>query len=77
VRWEYIEKNWAYFRGKVEGIWGLSDKEFDFINGDRERLIKVLEKKKRYSRVQAEKEVNDFSMTVIGKGVTWTEARGA
>jgi len=76
VKWEYIEENWEYFRGKVERIWGLSDQEFDFVNGDRERLIKVLEDR-GYTRTHAEQEINDFSMTVIGKGVTWTEARGA
>lgn len=76
MKWEYIEKNWADFRGKVKGLWNLSDEEFDAINGDREEFIKALEGK-GLSRAEAEHEIDDFSKTVIGKGVTWTEARGA
>ena len=62
MNWDQIAGNWQQFKGKVKEKWGkLTDDDLKVIEGKRDQLSGVLQKKYGYAKEQAEKELEDFS----------------
>jgi uncharacterized protein YjbJ (UPF0337 family) len=58
---DILEGKWKQIRGKVKETWGdLTDDELDQISGRRDRLIGKLQEKYGHSRMEAEREVDQF-----------------
>ena len=59
-----IEGNWKQFKGKAQAKWGdVTDDEWDVIEGNRERLIGMIQERYGKARDEAEKEVKEFERT--------------
>lgn len=59
MNWDRIEGNWMEFKGKVKQQWGkLTDDDLDVVNGRREELEGVLQKRYGYARDQARQDVD-------------------
>jgi uncharacterized protein YjbJ (UPF0337 family) len=55
---DILQGKWKQMRGEMKRMWGqITDDEFDKIEGDRDKLIGVLQEKYGYSREKAEEEV--------------------
>jgi uncharacterized protein YjbJ (UPF0337 family) len=62
MNWDQIAGNWQQFKGKVKEKWGkLTDDDLKVIEGKRDQLSGVLQKKYGYAKEQAERELEDFS----------------
>lgn len=58
---DILAGNWKQFQGKVKEQWGkLTDDELDQIEGRRDQLVGLLQKKYGYSRDEAEDQYDDF-----------------
>lgn len=56
-----FEGNWKKIRGRVKEKWGeLTDNEVAQIEGKKDVLAGKLQKKYGMTRMEAEKEINDF-----------------
>ncbi len=57
---DILQGQWKQMRGKVKEWWGvLTDDDLDRINGQRDQLIGMLQKKYGWSKDQATRELND------------------
>jgi uncharacterized protein YjbJ (UPF0337 family) len=55
---DILQGKWKQMRGEMKRMWGqITDDEFDKIEGDRDKLIGILQEKYGYSREKAEEEV--------------------
>jgi uncharacterized protein YjbJ (UPF0337 family) len=55
---DILQGKWRQMRGEMKQWWGkITDDEFDKIEGDRDKLIGVLQEKYGYSREKAEEEM--------------------
>ncbi len=58
---QVLQGKWDQVKGIVKEFWGeLTGDELDFIAGQRDRLIGLLEEKYGMTREEAEKQVEDF-----------------
>jgi len=58
---DILEGKWKQVRGQVKQQWGrLTDNQLDRIQGRTEELVGLLQEGYGYTRVQAQKEVDDF-----------------
>jgi uncharacterized protein YjbJ (UPF0337 family) len=56
-----IRGNWRQFRGKLKAQWGrLTDDDLDIIDGRRDQLVGVLQKREGIERKDAENLVSDW-----------------
>jgi uncharacterized protein YjbJ (UPF0337 family) len=56
-----IRGNWMQFRGKLKAQWGrLTDDDLDIIDGRRDQLVGVLQKREGIERKDAENLVSDW-----------------
>ena len=61
MNWDQIEGNWKQMAGGVKEHWGkLTDDEITQINGKRERLAGILQKKYGIAKEAAEDEIEKF-----------------
>jgi uncharacterized protein YjbJ (UPF0337 family) len=59
MNWDRVEGNWKEFKGKVKQQWGeLTDDDLDVVNGRREELEGVIQKRYGYARDQARQDVD-------------------
>jgi uncharacterized protein YjbJ (UPF0337 family) len=59
MNWDSIEGNWKEFKGKAKQQWGkLTDDDLDVIEGRRDQLEGVLQKRYGYAKDQAQREVD-------------------
>ena len=59
--WESVANNWTAARDMVRGQWGILTREdLDRINGNRQRLREILETDYHLSRLQADREIDEF-----------------
>ena len=66
MNWNQIAGEWKQFSGKVQEKWGkLTDDEVTEIAGRREQLIGYLQERYGYEKACAEKEIDDFTQTMI------------
>jgi uncharacterized protein YjbJ (UPF0337 family) len=55
---DILQGKWRQMRGEVQKWWGeLTDDDLDKIEGDRDKLIGVLQEKYGYSKEKAEEEL--------------------
>lgn len=55
---DILQGKWKQMRGEMKRWWGnITDDEFDKIEGDRDKLIGILQEKYGYSREKAEEEM--------------------
>jgi uncharacterized protein YjbJ (UPF0337 family) len=60
--WDRIEGNWKQFTGKVKEKWGdLTDDEIAQVNGKRDQLEGLVQKKYGYAKDKAREEVDTWS----------------
>ena len=60
--WDRIEGNWKQFAGKVKEKWGqLTDDDLTQINGNREQLEGILQKRYGYAKDKARAEIDTWS----------------
>ena len=59
--WQDLSAEWREHEGPVREHWAaLTDDEFDAIDGDRDRLLGMLEDRYGVSRDEAERDLDDF-----------------
>lgn len=58
---DILKGSWKELRGKVKEQWGeLTDDDLDKIDGKRDQMVGLLQKKYGYTRQQAESQYDDF-----------------
>lgn len=61
INTDHIVGNWQVIKGKVKENWGkLTDDELTQINGEKDQLVGLIQKKYGDSREQAHKKVDEF-----------------
>lgn len=62
MNWDQITGNWKQFKGQVKEKWGkLTDDDLTTIDGKREQLAGVLQKKYGYAKEQTDRELDEFA----------------
>jgi uncharacterized protein YjbJ (UPF0337 family) len=65
-----VEGQWKMIRGEVKKQWGkLTDDELDQAEGNRDKLVGLLQKKYGYTQEKAQQEYDDFVNTWSRSGV--------
>jgi uncharacterized protein YjbJ (UPF0337 family) len=65
MNWDRIEGNWKQFSGKAKEKWGqLTDDDLAQVNGNREQLEGILQKRYGYAKDQAKTELDSWSNTL-------------
>lgn len=55
---------WKQLRGEAKVQWGqLTDDDLDQVEGERDKLLGLLQEKYGYARAQAEQEIDNFLRT--------------
>jgi uncharacterized protein YjbJ (UPF0337 family) len=58
---DFLMGKWKQARGRAKEMWGkLTDDDLDQIEGHRDRLVGKLQERYGYSRMEAEREADDF-----------------
>ena len=61
MNWDRIEGNWKEFKGKVQQQWGkLTNDDLDVLNGSREELEGVIQKRYGYAKDKAREEIDTW-----------------
>jgi uncharacterized protein YjbJ (UPF0337 family) len=64
MNWDQIEGKWKQMKGSVRAKWGdLTDSDFERINGNRERLVGIIQERYGIAKDAAERQVNDWAQT--------------
>jgi len=62
MNWDRVEGNWKQFAGKAKEKWGqLTDDEIAQVNGNREQLEGILQKRYGYAKEQVKKEIDTWA----------------
>lgn len=65
MNWDQIQGDWMAFKGKIKERWGdLTDDDLDRIEGRRDQLIGLVQKKYGIAKEMAEKEVKAWEKTL-------------
>lgn len=60
MNWDMIKGNWKQMKGDLKQVWGeLTDDDLASIEGDKDRLIGVLQERYGIARDEAERQVRD------------------
>jgi uncharacterized protein YjbJ (UPF0337 family) len=61
MNWDRVEGNWKHLKGKIKEQWGrITDDELTQIEGKRDRLSGILQKKYGIAKEIAERQLKDF-----------------
>lgn len=61
MNWDRIEGNWKEFKGKAQQQWGkLTNDDLDVLNGSREELEGVIQKRYGYAKDKARDEIDTW-----------------
>lgn len=61
MNWDTVKGDWTRFKGKIKEAWGdLTDQDLAVIEGKRDQLIGLIEKRYGIAREEAERQVRDF-----------------
>jgi uncharacterized protein YjbJ (UPF0337 family) len=59
--WNQIKGNWKQFKGEVKKQWGdLTDDELDQIEGDRDKLIGLIQERYGEAQHEVERQVDEW-----------------
>lgn len=62
---DIFEGQWKQIKGRIKQSWGvLTDDDVEQISGKKEVLLGKLQEKYGYSRMEAQRELDDFLLTV-------------
>ncbi len=58
---DIFEGNWKQFKGEVKNTWGkITDDELDQIEGNRDKMLGVIQERYGIARDEAEKQLSEF-----------------
>ena len=58
---DVLQGKWKQLKGEVKRQWGkLTDDELDMIEGNKDKLVGMVQERYGYARDQAAREVDDF-----------------
>jgi uncharacterized protein YjbJ (UPF0337 family) len=61
MNWDTIAGNWKQMKGAAKTKWGeLTGDELDQVDGNRERLVGLVQERYGYAKEQAQSEVDDW-----------------
>jgi uncharacterized protein YjbJ (UPF0337 family) len=61
INWDVIEGKWSQFKGDARTQWGkLTDDDWEYAAGQREKLAGRLQERYGWARADAEREVDRF-----------------
>jgi uncharacterized protein YjbJ (UPF0337 family) len=61
MNWDTIEGSWKQLTGKAKAQWGkITDDEWMTINGRRDEIAGLVQKRYGYAKEEAEREVDDW-----------------
>jgi uncharacterized protein YjbJ (UPF0337 family) len=61
MNWDTVKGDWTRFKGRIKEAWGdLTDQDLDVIEGKRDQLIGLIQKRYGIAREEAERQVRDF-----------------
>lgn len=67
MNWDVIEGSWKEVKGRVKESWGdLTDNEITEIEGKRDRMVGVLQRKYGLAKMDAEREVDEWADKLSG-----------
>ena len=67
MNWDMIEGSWKEVKGRVKESWGdLTDDELTEIEGKRDRMVGVLQRKYGLAKMDAEREVDEWADKLNG-----------
>ena len=62
MNWDMIKGQWHQMKGAVKAKWGeITDDEADKADGDREKMVGLVQKKYGVARDEAERQVDEWS----------------
>lgn len=62
MNWDQVAGRWKEFKGKAKEQWGeLTDDELDKVEGKRDQMVGLIQRKYGYAKDQAEREVDSWS----------------
>ena len=61
MNWDQIQGNWKQYQGALQRQWGkLTNDDVAVINGDRTRLLGILQERYGQAKEDAERDLNRF-----------------
>lgn len=62
MNWDMIKGQWTQMKGAAKAKWGeITDDEADKAEGDRDKMIGLIQKKYGVARDEAERQVDEWS----------------
>lgn len=62
MNWDRIEGNWKQIKGEAISQWGkLTDDDVDVANGDRQKLVGLVQERYGIAKDEAERQVDEFA----------------
>lgn len=78
MNWEQLEGKWKQYSGKAREKWGkLTDSDMSVIEGKRDQLVGKIQERYGIAKEEAERQVDDWSNTVLVDDTKRDRARGA
>ena len=64
MNWDVIQGKWKQLKGEAKSKWGeLTDDDLDRAEGDRDKLVGVVQERYGLAKDEAEREVDEFYHT--------------
>lgn len=61
MNWDVVKGNWSQLKGKVTSEWGkLTDDEVAQAEGDKDKLVGLIQEKYGYAKDEAEQKLDAF-----------------
>ncbi|MGI3167073.1 CsbD family protein [Pseudooceanicola sp. 200-1SW] len=61
MNWDRIEGNWKQVKGEAVAQWGkLTHDDMDVVNGERQKLVGLIQERYGLAKDEAERQVDDF-----------------
>ncbi|HEY7159209.1 MAG TPA: CsbD family protein [Gemmataceae bacterium] len=65
MNWDVLKGQWKQMTGKLKAKWGkLTDDDLTLIGGKKDELVGKLQERYGYNKDQAEKEADDFLVSM-------------
>ncbi len=65
MNWDQIAGSWKEFKGQAKEKWGdLTNDDLDKIEGKRDQMVGLLQRKYGYAKERAEQEVDNWSKDI-------------
>lgn len=65
MNWDQIAGSWKELKGRAKEKWGeLTDDDLDRIEGKRDQMVGMIQRKYGYAKERAEKEVDSWTHSI-------------